>query len=119
MDLNKGDYVVSCALGGALAYSVFTSNGYAKVIKETEIAVTSRARKGVKIIFGKKLDIKLLAVYELNKQYNYVATLDNKNLVYIESKKLSLENRLGTGKVVVGVKNGAETTQVVPYVIAE
>ena len=24
-----------------------------------------------------------------------------------------------TGKVVVGVKNGAETTQVVPYVIAE
>lgn len=119
MELNKGDYVVSCVLGGALAYSVFTSNGYAKVIKETEVAVTSRARKGVKIIYGKKLDIKLLAAYELNKAYNYVATLENKNLVYIESKKLSLENRLGTGKCVVGVKNGAETLSVVPYVIAE
>ena len=118
MALNDGDYVVSCALGGALAYSMFTSNGFAKVIKESEIALTSRARKGIKVINGKKLDIKLLSVFELNKNRNYVCILENNNLVYVESKKLSLENRLGTGKTVVG-KGGADTKQVVTYVISE
>lgn len=117
MSLNDGDYVVGSVLSGALAYTLFTSNGYGKVIKETEIPLTSRARKGVKVINGKKLDIKLIAVSDLNKNKNYVAILKNSNLVYIESKKLSLENRQGTGKSVVGEKNGAETTKVVPYIL--
>ena len=117
MSLNDGDYVVGSVLSGALAYTLFTSNGYGKVIKETEIPLTSRARKGVKVINGKKLDIKLIAVSDLNKNKNYVAILKNSNLVYIESKKLSLENRQGSGKSVVGEKNGAETTKVVPYIL--
>lgn len=117
MSLNDGDYVVGSVLSGALAYTLFTSNGYGKVIKETEIPLTSRARKGVKVINGKKLDIKLIAVSDLNKNKNYVAILKNSSLVYIESKKLSLENRQGTGKSVVGEKNGAETTKVVPYIL--
>ena len=119
MALSDGDYVVSCVLGGALAYAVFTSNGFAKVIKETEVALTSRARKGIKVINGKKLDIKLIGAYELNKAYNYVAILENNNFVLVESKKLSLENRLGVGKSVVGTKTGTDTKQVVTYVISE
>lgn len=119
MSLNDGDEVVSCVLSGALAYSIFTSNGFGKVIKETEIALSGRARKGVKVINGKKLDIKLVGAYELSKNTNFVAILDDAKLVYVESKKLALENRLGQGKSVVGSTSGKNTINVVPYIISE
>lgn len=117
MALNDGDYVVGAVMGGALAYTVFTSNGYGKVIREVDIPLTSRARKGVKVINGKKLDIKLIGVSDLNKCKNFVAILKDGTLNYIESKKLSLENRLGSGKSVVADKNGAETVKVVPFIV--
>ena len=119
MMLNANDYVVNCVLSGALAYTIFTSNGFGKVIKENEIALSGRARKGVKVISGKKLDIKLIGAYELSKTKNFVAILENDTLNYVESKKLVLENRLGQGKSVVGNKNGESTKLVVPYVIGE
>lgn len=104
-------------MGGALAYTVFTCNGFGKVIREVDIPLTSRARKGVKVINGKKLDIKLIGVSDLNKCKNFVAILKDGTLNYIESKKLSLENRLGGGKSVVADKNGAETVKVVPFIV--
>lgn len=119
MTLNSGDYVVSCVLSGVLAYTIFTSNGFAKVIKESEVALSSRARKGVKVINGKKLDIKLIGAYELNKNINFVAVTKNNDLVFVESKKLVLENRLGQGKSITQNKNGVETTLIIPYVINE
>ena len=119
MTLASGDFVVSAVLGGALAYSIFTSNGFGKVIKEIEVPLCGRARKGLKVINAKKLDIKLVKASDLNKNKNYVAQLKDGSLVYIESKKLSLENRLGFGKSVVGEKAGAETLSVVQYIISD
>ncbi|MBR2468299.1 MAG: DNA topoisomerase 4 subunit A [Clostridia bacterium] len=116
MALSGSDEVVSATLGGAIAYTIFTSNGFAKVIKETEIPLTGRARKGIKVINAKKLDIKLLLATDLNKNKNYVVVTKENKMYYVESKKLSLENRLGFGKSVVAEKTGAETTQVIPYV---
>ncbi len=118
MNLNANDFVVNAVLSNALAYTLFTSNGFGKVIKQNEIPVSARARKGIKVISGKKLDIKLVGAYELDKNINFVAIAPS-GLYFIENKKLSLENRLGTGKSVLGNKNGGMTNKVTTYVINE
>ena len=116
--LSPNDYVVNAALSNAIAYAIFTSNGFGKVIRQKEIPVTARARKGVKIINGKKLNIKLVGAYVLDKNVNFVA-ISELGLKFVENKKLSLENKLGMGKSVLGNRVGGVTSKVTTYTISD
>ena len=118
MNLANGDYIVNATLATAIAYAIFTSNGYGKVIKQNEIPVSARARKGVKVINGKKLDIKTVGAYILDKNIKFVA-LSVDGLKFVENKKLSLENKLGMGRSVLGNRTGGVTTKVTTYTINE
>ncbi len=118
MNLANGDYIVNATLATAIAYAIFTSNGYGKVIKQNEIPVSARARKGVKVINGKKLDIKTVGAYILDKNIKFVA-LSADGLKFVENKKLSLENKLGMGRSVLGNRTGGVTTKVTTYTINE
>lgn len=118
INLQDGDYIINAALATPLAYAIFTSNGFGKVIKQNEIPVSARARKGVKVINGTKLDIKMVGAYVLDKNVKFVAIWKN-GLTFVENKKLSLENKLGMGRSVLGNRVGGVTQKVTTYTIKE
>lgn len=107
--LSDKDFVVSAIEEGqADAFVVFTSNGFGKVMKKSEIPPMARNRKGIKIIDTKK-PCSLLNVFKLSKNDNYVAQTEKEELIYVVNKKIVLDNKIGTGRSVLGNRVGGKT----------
>ena len=97
--LDKGDYIVSAVQTGISdAFMMFMSDGYAKIVKQTELADSARNRKGQGFLSPKSKNAKLVYVGGLSTKVNYVAETVSGKLQFITSNSLPLDTRLGTGK---------------------
>jgi len=105
MALEKTDYVVSAKqVAISDAFTLFLSDGSAKIIKQGEIADSARNRKGLSYISAKSKNANLLYAGRLSTKVNYVIeTLDSK-LIFIRSNALPIDTRTGNGKVLVKEK---------------
>jgi DNA gyrase/topoisomerase IV subunit A len=103
--LDKNDYVVSAVQTGISdAYTMFFSDGSAKIVKQTELTEGSRNRKGLNFIGTKTKGAKLVFVSILSTKVNYVAeNLDGK-LTFVAINQLPIDTRVGSGKVIVKSK---------------
>ena len=103
--LDKQDYVVSAIQTGISdAYMIFMADGYAKIVKQSELPDGARNRKGLGFLSAKSKNSKLVFVGPLSTKINYVAETVSGKLQFITSNSLPLELRLGTGKAVVKEK---------------
>jgi len=111
--LDKGDYVVSAMQTGISdAYTMFFSDGYAKIVKQTELSDSARNRKGLSFVSAKSKSAKLVYVGVLSTKVNYVAESPNGKLLFMAINSLPLDTRTGSGKLIAKDK----IKQVYPFI---
>ena len=99
--LDKGDYVVSALQTGISdAYTMFFSDGYAKIIKQDELTESVRNRKGLSVVSAKSKSAKLVNVGILSTKVNYVIETQDNKLLFTAINTIPLDTRVGSGKVV-------------------
>ena len=97
--LDKQDKVIGVSqVSNADAFSVFTTNGYTKILKYSEVGESARNRKGQALLGPKHKDYNLIRVEKLSTDYNYVMQNEDEKLTYIYSKNIPVDARLGNGK---------------------
>ena len=103
--LDKLDYVVG-AIQTTIsdAFTLFVSDGSAKIIKQMEVADSVRNRKGLSFVSSKSKNAKLLKVDKLSLKTNYVVKTSKEKLVTILNNSIPLDTRIGGGKVIVKEK---------------
>jgi DNA gyrase/topoisomerase IV subunit A len=103
--LDKQDYVVG-AMQTAIsdAFALFTSDGRAKIIKQSEVGDSARNRKGLSVISAKTKDVKLVFAGRLSTKVNYVISSQSGKLLFAINSSLPLDTRLGSGKIVTKEK---------------
>ena len=105
MALDKSDYIIS-AMQVAIsdAFTLFQSDGHAKILKQGEVADSARNRKGLSYISPKAKNAVLLYAGKLSPKTNYVLeTLDSK-LTFVRSTALPIDTRVGNGKAIIKEK---------------
>ena len=100
--LDKTDYVVS-AIQTVIsdAFTMYLSDGYAKIVKQNEVPESERNRKGLAFMGAKSKNAKILYVGKLSVKTNYVIETDKNKLVFVYSNALPLDTRTGQGKIIV------------------
>ena len=97
--LDKQDKIIGVSqVSNADAFAIFTSNGYSKILKYSEVGESARNRKGQALLGPKHKEHSLIRVEKLSTDYNYVMQNDDEKLTYIYSKNIPLDVRLGNGK---------------------
>lgn len=113
--LNDGDYVIASYLvKPGDAYAIIQNNGFAKVIKQNELSILARNRKGTRYLANKN-GLQATLVTILDRLTNYVVVDSNDKFVYVECKKLALDNRNGLGKSVLPSKKENAIKNAYPY----
>ena len=103
--LDKGDKLVGAIQTNISdAFTMFMSDGSAKIIKQVEVAESARNRKGLSYISSKSKTAKLIKVDKLSIKSSYVAKTNKDKLVAIMNTSIPLDTRTGSGKVVVKEK---------------
>lgn len=105
MAVDKSDYVV-CAKQVAIsdAFTLFQSDGHAKILKQNEVAESARNRKGISYLGAKSKNATLVFASVLSTKVNYVVeTIDGK-LSFIRSTAMPIDTRTGNGKAIVKEK---------------
>ena len=101
ISLDKQDYVINAMqIANSDAFTIFQSDGFGKIIKQSEIPECERNRKGVNILNSKAKNSKIVCVSRLSTKVNYVIQNDKNKLTFILSNALPLDTRLGTGKLI-------------------
>jgi len=100
--LDKQDFVVS-AMQTAIsdAFSMFMSDGTAKIVKQNEVAESERNRKGLNFISSKSKNAKMIFVNKLSTKTNYVVETEKNKLIFLLGNVLPLDTRVGAGKAIV------------------
>lgn len=103
--LDKGDYVVG-AIPTTIsdAFTLFMSDGSAKIIKQADIEEGARNRKGISYISPKSKTAKLVFASKLRQKTNYVVCTLKDNLVFVRNTEIPIDVRTGAGKVIVKEK---------------
>jgi len=98
--LDKGDYVVGAIQTSISdAFTIFTSDGHAKIVKQGELADSVRNRKGLAFInTARSKDNKIVYVGRLSTKVNYVIENSADKLTFVTSNKIPIDTRTGTGK---------------------
>ena len=100
--LDKTDYVVGASQTDISdAFTLFMSDGRAKIIKQAEVEESQRNRKGLSFLTSRPKDVKLVYVGKLSTKINYVIQSGNEKLNFVTSSTLPIDTRLGSGKVIV------------------
>ncbi|MBE5735910.1 MAG: DNA topoisomerase 4 subunit A [Clostridiales bacterium] len=103
--LDKGDYVV-CAMqtGISDAYALFYSDGYAKIVKQMELADSARNRKGLSFLGSKSKNAKIVYAGTISPKTNYVVEGTDGKLTYLPVNMIPLDTRTGSGKSIAKAK---------------
>lgn len=101
ISLDKQDYVVG-AMQTAIsdAFALFVEDGYAKIVKQSEIEESARNRKGLSFISPKSKDHKLVYASKLSTKVNYVIENSQEKLNFVLSSTMPLDTRTGLGKLI-------------------
>ena len=100
--LEKTDYVISATQTAVSdAFTLFLSDGSAKIIKQSEIQDSVRNRKGLVYIHSKTKNATLVFAGRLSTKTNYVLNTEKDKLIFVLSNTLPLDTRTGAGKVIV------------------
>lgn len=101
ISLDKQDYVVG-AMQTAIsdAFALFVEDGYAKIVKQSEIEEGARNRKGLSFISPKSKDHKLVYASKLSTKVNYVIENSQEKLNFVLSSTMPLDTRTGLGKLI-------------------
>ena len=83
------------------AYTMFFSDGCAKIVKQGELEESARNRKGLNFVGTKSKNAKIVYVGILDTKINYVAESVSGKLSFIAKNLLPIDTRLGSGKAVV------------------
>lgn len=105
MAVDKTDNVVS-AMQVAIsdAFTLFQSDGHAKILKQSELLDSARNRKGLSYLGAKSKNATLVYASVLSTKVNYVVeTLDSK-LTFVRSNAMPIDTRTGNGKAIVKEK---------------
>lgn len=86
------------------AFTLFMSDGSAKIIKQNEVADSLRNRKGLSFVATKSKNAKIIKVDRLSLKTNYVVKTAKEKLISILNNSLPLDTRTGGGKVIVKEK---------------
>lgn len=115
MSLTPKDVVVSSLLvDDNDLVSIITSNSYGKLLKVSDLEVSSRNRKGLKCMSYKGV-AECLSVEIASDKMNYV--LENDNLTLVQNKDLKLNTRTSAGNSVVSSKTGAKVNKIYRYTL--
>jgi len=100
--MEKTDYLVG-AIPTTIsdAFTMFLSDGSAKIIKQTEIDDSARNRKGMSFISPKSKNAKLVYASKLSTKCNYAITTGKDELIFVRNTALPIDTRTGAGKVIV------------------
>ena len=111
--MEKTDYLVG-AIPTTIsdAFTMFLSDGSAKIIKQTEIDDSARNRKGMSFISPKAKNAKLVYASKLSTKCNYAVITGKDELVFVRNTSLPIDTRTGAGKVIVKDK----VNKVYPFV---
>ena len=105
MALDKLDHVVGATqTTNSDAISMFFSDGYAKILKQSEVAESARNRKGVTYLSPKSKNAKIISIFKLSIKNNYVVLSEKGTLHFVLSNAMPLDTRLGTGKAIIKEK---------------
>ena len=105
MNLSGDDYVVgACLATQQTPFAVFMNKGNAKAITMNDISISTRNRKGARIIPIKPKTLRVINVFELTRTVNFVTQSTNKELTYVLAKKMLLQDKDGEGKNVLTTK---------------
>jgi len=83
------------------AFSMFMSDGTAKIVKQNEVAESERNRKGLNFISSKSKNAKMIFVNKLSTKTNYVVETEKNKLIFLLGNVLPLDTRVGAGKAIV------------------
>ena len=86
------------------AFTLFQSDGHAKILKQGEVADSARNRKGLSYISPKAKNATLLYVGKLSPKTNYVVETIDSKLNFVRSTALPIDTRVGNGKAIVKEK---------------
>jgi DNA gyrase/topoisomerase IV subunit A len=103
--LDKGDVVIG-AMQNTIsdAFTLFMSDGSAKIIKQNDVADSVRNRKGLSFISSKSKNAKIIKVDKLSLKTNYIVKTAKEKLITVLNNSLPIDTRIGGGKVVVKEK---------------
>jgi len=103
--LDKTDYVVGAVQTAVSdAFTMFMSDGTAKIVKQNEIPESERNRKGLSFINTKSKNAKLTYVSRLSTKTNYVIETEKNKLIFVYSNMVPLDTRVGAGKAIIKEK---------------
>ena len=103
--LDKNDYIVGAVQNTISdAFTLFLSDGTAKIIKQNEVADSVRNRKGLSYINSKNKDAKLVFAGRLSTKINYVIQTEKDKLEFIRNVSLPIDTRTGAGKHIIKEK---------------
>ncbi len=113
--LEKTDYVVGAYQTSISdAFALFTNDGYAKIIKQSDIEESVRNRKGLSYLSPKAKNSRLVYASRLSAKNNYVIMDKNEKLHFVLTTAIPIDTRTGLGKAIVKDK----VTFVYPYVVS-
>ena len=100
--LDKGDYVVgSMQTAISDAFTLFMSDGSAKIVKQSEVQDSARNRKGLNFINVKSKNSTIVYAGKLSTKTNYVALTSKEKLLFVRNNEMPIDTRIGGGKIIV------------------
>ena len=83
------------------AFTLFMSDGTAKIIKQAEVQDSARNRKGLNFVSSKSKNATIIYAGKLSTKTNYVALNSKEKLLFVRNNEMPIDTRIGGGKLVV------------------